>query len=101
MTWKDLQNSQWDHVLNLFVKKDAVANIHVSLSIIMIEESKCRVIDAQTHERGERRGHAEKLGYKPVLSYDFDGAGEDGAGITSGKLLLFMCDDHIYLNNDY
>ena len=96
MTWRDLQNSEWDHLLNLFIKKKGVGTLRheqCSLSIIMIEACKCAAMDASSHERGERRDHAVKLRYKLQIHYNFDEAGKDGAGITSRKLLLFMCDD--------
>ena len=91
MTWHDLQNSEWDHLLDLFIKKDGVGVLRkdrYSLSIIMIEACKCAAMDASSHERSKRRDHSVKLGYKLRIHYNFD-----GAGITSRKLLLFMCDD--------
>jgi len=85
MTWLDLQNSEWDHLLDLFIKKKAVGDLRPqeSLSTIMIEACKCAAIDALSHERGERRDHAVKLKYKHQLYYNFD-----GAEITSCKCYL-------------
>ena len=77
MTWLDMQNNEWDHLLHLFVKLKGVGELRgtgYSLSAIMIEICKCTAIDGSSHERGERRDHAVKLGYKLQLYYNFDGA---------------------------
>jgi len=92
MTWMDLHNSEWDHLTNLFVKFMGVGYMQKngsSLLDVLVEMCKCAGIDKSTHERGDRTDHDLKLRYEPVLRYDFGRAGEDGAGIISGKLLLF------------
>jgi len=99
MTWMDLFDNEHHHLTNLFIKFKGVGELQkkgYSLSDVLVEMCKCAGIDKSTHERSVRTDHDLKLRYEPVLYYDFD-----GVEIISGKLLLFMCDDHTSSLYDY